>query len=180
LLCDNSVWPCGQYASPKSTTSSQSKTSSPKIEVIGAGLVGRGADRPGTEPGARPVGRGDVERGSDDRGVGSPRLELADFGQERTVPERHHSGVGQFELLGHAGRNVALVIVLVAHAMTVPLAARSALPKRPPRIPSRRLALASPDGAVSGCRDVAGRPPRTGPSIGTVTALTLNRSERIA
>jgi hypothetical protein len=28
--------------------------------------------------------------------------------------------VGQLELLGHAGRKVALVIMVVAHAMTVP------------------------------------------------------------
>ena len=89
--------------------------------MIGAGLVGRGADRPGTEARARPVGRGDVERGADDRDVGSPRLELFDFGQDWAVPERHHSGVGQVELLGHAGRKVALVIMVVAHAMTVPL-----------------------------------------------------------
>jgi hypothetical protein len=37
------------------------------------------------------------------------------------VPERHHSGVGQVELLGHAGRKVALVMMLVAHPTTVPL-----------------------------------------------------------
>jgi hypothetical protein len=49
---------------------------------------------------------------------------LFDFGQERAVPERHHSGVGQFELLGHAWRKVALVIMIVTHAMTVPLLAR--------------------------------------------------------
>ena len=61
--------------------------------MVGAGLVGRGADRPRTEAGAGPVGRRDVERGSDDRDVGPPRLELFDLGQERPVPERHQSRV---------------------------------------------------------------------------------------
>jgi hypothetical protein len=49
---------------------------------------------------------------------------LLDLGQERAVPERHDSGVGQFELLGHAWRKVALVTMVVTHAMTVLLSAR--------------------------------------------------------
>ena len=67
----------------------------PEIQVIGARLVGRGADRPRTEPGARPVGRGDVERRPDDGDVGPPGLELFDLGQERPMPERHDARVGK-------------------------------------------------------------------------------------
>ena len=80
----------------------------PEVQVIGARLVGGGPDRPRTEPGAGPVGGGDVERRADDRDVGLPRLELLGLGQERPVPERRHAGVGQVELLGHARRKVAL------------------------------------------------------------------------
>jgi hypothetical protein len=40
-------------------------------------------------------------------------------------------------LLGHAGRKVALVIMVMAHATTVPLMSRSGLPKQPSR--GRRL-----------------------------------------
>src|SRR4029453_9788260 len=80
-----------------------------------------GANRAGAEAGTRPIGRGDVEWGPDNRGVGPPPPQLFGFRQKWAVPERHHSGVGQVELLGHTGRKVALVIMLVPHAMTVPL-----------------------------------------------------------
>ena len=117
LACETSVWPCGQYASPKSTTSSQSKISRPEIQVIGARLVGGGPDGARTEPGAGPVRRRDVERRADDGHVGPPRLELFDLGQERPVPERHQSRIGQVELLGHAGRKLSLMIVIVSWPM---------------------------------------------------------------
>jgi ketosteroid isomerase-like protein len=41
--------------------------------------------------------------------------------------------MGQVELLGHAGRKIALVIMIVAHPTTVPPMPRSGLPKQPSR-----------------------------------------------
>ena len=78
-----------------------------EVEVVGARLVGGGADGPRTEPGARAVGGPDVERRADDRDVGPPRVELLGFGQERSMPERHHARVRDFELFNHAGRQFA-------------------------------------------------------------------------
>ena len=75
-----------------------------EVQVIGAGLVRGGPDRPRTEPGAGPVRRRDVERGTDDGHVGPPRLELLHLGQERPMPERHQSRVRQVELLSHSRR----------------------------------------------------------------------------
>lgn len=97
-----------------------------EIEVVGARFVGRGPDRPGTEPGARAVGRRDVERRTDDRHIGLPGVELGGLGQERPVPERDHARVRQVQLLGHAGRQLTLgsVIVLIAHEQTLPPPAR--------------------------------------------------------
>ena len=94
----------------------------PEIHVIGAGLVRGGPDRPRAEACAGTVRGRDVERCSDDGDVGLPRIELLGFGEERPVPERRQPRVGQVELLGHAGRKLAvwLVIVLVAHGPTVP------------------------------------------------------------
>ena len=57
----------------------------------------------------------DVERRTDDRHVGSPRLQLFGLGEKRPVPERRHPGVGQVELLDHSRRKLSLMIVVVAH-----------------------------------------------------------------
>ena len=93
-----------------------------QIQVIGARLVGGGANGARAEASARPVRGPDVERCPDDRHVGSPRLQLFDLGEEGPVPERCHAGVSQLELLDHPRRKFALmfVIVTVAHPSTVP------------------------------------------------------------
>jgi hypothetical protein len=105
-----------------------------EVHVIGAGFVGRGADGARTEAGAGPVRGRDVERGADDRDVGSPRLELLHLGEERPMPERRQPGVRQVDLLGHSRRQLAVrfsgvsvsvpvvvvVPVPVTHALTVP------------------------------------------------------------
>ena len=93
----------------------------PKIHVVGPWLVGGGADGARAEARTRPVRGPDVERCSDDRHIGTPRLQLVDLGEERTMPERCHAGVGQLELFDHSRRKVALmsVIVTVAHGSTL-------------------------------------------------------------
>ena len=90
-----------------------------QIHVVGARLIGGGPDRARAEPRAGPVRGPDVERRADDRDVGSPRLELFDLGEERPVPERGQTGVGEVELFGHPRRKLALMIVIVTHGLTV-------------------------------------------------------------
>ena len=52
-------------------------------------------------------------------------VELFDLGQERPVPERREARVGQVELLGHAGRQVALRRARArGPCVTVPLAGK--------------------------------------------------------
>ena len=118
----------------------------PEIHVVGAGLVGGGPDRPRTEPRTGPVRRRDVERCADDRDVGLPGVELFDLGQERPVPERRETRVGQVELLGHSRRQVPLrpVIMVIAHARdSTGLHARiSAIQK--PVVTSPRIRRTSP------------------------------------
>ena len=77
-----------------------------EVEVVGAGLVGQGADRPRAEAGAGAVGGGDVERRADDRDIGLPRVELLGIGEERPLPERGDPAehVPQVELLVHPRR----------------------------------------------------------------------------
>ena len=86
-----------------------------QIQVIGARLVGSGTDGARAEPGTRPVRCRDVERRTDDRHIGSPRLQLFGLGEKRPVPERRHPGVGQVELLYHSRRKLSLMIVVVTH-----------------------------------------------------------------
>ena len=109
-----SVWPWGQWASPKSTTSSQSKISMPEVEVVGPGLVGLGADGPRSEAGARAVGGADVERGADDGDVRAPGVELLGLGEERAVAERDQSGVrpGRAGPAGPAGGRAAVSVTV--------------------------------------------------------------------
>ena len=80
-----------------------------EIDVVGAGLVDEGPDRPGTEAGARSIGRGDVERRPNDRDVGLPGVELLGVGEERPLTEGRQAAedIPELELLVHPGGEIA-------------------------------------------------------------------------
>ena len=76
-----------------------------EIEVVRAGLVGRGPDRPRTEAGAGPVRGGEIEGCADDRHIGPPAVEIVEIGDEGLLTERRQPSedVPELELRAHAG-----------------------------------------------------------------------------
>ena len=100
------VCPCGQYASPKSTTSSQSKIPAP--DPCGRcpfKVVARIARGPNRAPGRLVV---PTSNGAPTIATSGFRVELSGLGQKRPVTERGDARVGQIELFGRAGRQITV------------------------------------------------------------------------